>query len=84
MHFLTFIKQTLKLKIRQSRSGNIVLCTTENLLSCCTALQIDYSGIVVVLFHFYEKIMTHVQILSTLYQSDLTSMFKIIAMCVKC
>jgi len=30
MHFLTFIKQTLKLKIRQSCSGNTVLCTTKS------------------------------------------------------
>jgi hypothetical protein len=84
MHFLTFIMQTLKLNIRQSCSGNIVLCTTKNLLCYCIVLQIDYSGIIVVLFNFYKKIITHMQILSTLYQFDLTSMFKIIAMCVKC
>jgi len=46
------------------------------LLHSLTVLQIDYSGIIVVLFHFYEKIITHVQIMSTLYQSDLNSMSK--------
>jgi len=54
------------------------------LLHSLAVLQIDYSGIILVLFNFYEQIITHMQILSTLYQYDLTSMFKIIAMCVKC
>jgi len=52
MHFLTFIKQTIKLKIRQSHSGNTVLCTTNNLLSCCIALQ-SYRLITLVLLLFY-------------------------------
>jgi hypothetical protein len=84
MQFLTFIKQTPKLNMRQSYSGNTVLCTTKNLLCyhIVLVLQIDYFGIIVVLFYFYEKTIIHMQILSTLYQYHLTSMFKIIAMCV--
>ena len=58
----------------------VLLCNSfvhnQKLLHSLTVLQIEYSGIIVVLFHFYEKIITHVQILSTLYHSDLTSMFK--------
>ena len=51
-------------------------------LHSLSVLQIDYSDIIVVLFHFYEKLITHVQTLSTFYQSDKTSMFKITDVCV--
>lgn len=54
------------------------------LLHSLSVLQIDYSDITAFLFNFYEKLISHVQILSTFYQSDITSMFKITDVCVMC
>ena len=88
MHFLTFIKQILKLKIRQSCSGNTVVCTNKNLLSSCIAFQ-SYRLITLTLLSFYFIFMKNLLLMCRLCQHFISlikpqCLKSLMCVCVKC